>query len=159
MQELFDFFDKLGIDHKTVSHPPMFTVDEGKAFRDAIPGLHCKSLFLKDKKDQLYLVVMPGDARADLGKLEKEIGSARLSFGKPELMQDILKVTPGSVTPFALINDKDRKIRVVLDRDMLKSELVNYHPLRNDQTTTIRADALVKFIEALGYEAQIVSCG
>src|SRR5271156_2051816 len=96
-ERLFAFFDELGIAHSTLEHPPFFTVEEGRAWHDKIPGLHCKNLFLKDKKHKIWLIVMPGDKRADINCLEKRIHAARLSFGKPELLQEVLGLTPGSV--------------------------------------------------------------
>lgn len=158
-EDLFAFFDKLGIEHSTLSHPPVFTVEEGKGWHDKIPGMHCKNLFMKDKKKKLWLIVMPGDKRAHLAQLMREIGSARLSFGKPELLEEVLNITPGSVTPFALMNDTERQVTVVLDTDMMAAEQVNFHPLSNDASTTIKADDLMKFIKQLGYDPILADCG
>jgi Ala-tRNA(Pro) deacylase len=155
-EQLFAFFDELGIAHSTVEHPALFTVEDGRAWWHKIPGLHCKNLFLKDKKDKIWLVVMPGDKRADIGRLEKRIGAARLSFGKPELLLEVMGLTPGSVTPFGLINDSQKRITIVLDRDVANSAMVNFHPLRNTASTSIRAEDLVKFIKKLGYDPLIV---
>jgi len=155
-ERLFAFLDELGIAHGTVDHPPLFTVEEGRAFWHKIPGLHCKNLFLKDKKDKIWLVLMPGDKRADINRLEKQIGSARLSFGKPELLMEVMGLTPGSVTPFGLLNDTQKRITVVLDGALVRSESVNFHPLHNAASTTIRTEDLVKFIKTLGYEPLIV---
>jgi len=158
-EELFAYFDELGIEHSTVKHRPLFTVEDGRDLHHTIPGLHCKNLFLKDKKGQAWLVVMPGDKRAHIGKIEKRAGAARCSFGKPELLMEVLGVTPGAVTPFALINDTARRVRVVLDTDMLQAGKVNFHPLRNDVSTTIATTDLMKFIKALGYEPILADCG
>ena len=155
-EQLFAFFDRLGIAHSTVEHPPLFTVEEGREWWDKIPGLHCKNLFLKDKKNKIWLVVMPGDKRADINRIEKNIGAARISFGKPELLLEVMGLTPGSVTPFGLINDTQKRITVVLDRDIVKSQQVNFHPLHNAASTTIHSDDLLKFIKALEYEPLIV---
>ena len=124
-----------------------------------IPGLHCKNLFIKDKKDKIWLIVMPGDKRADLNRLEKCLGAPRFSFGKPELLLEVLGITPGSVTPFALINDAQKRVTVVLDDEMLRSEQVNFHPLHNAASTTIASADLVKFVKARGYEPIITDCG
>jgi len=158
-EQLFAFFDQHGIEHATVVHKPLFTVEDGRDVWHSIPGLHCKNLFLKDRKDKIWLVVMPGDKRADLNKLEKRIGAPRFSFGKPELLLEVLKLTPGSVTPFALINDTDKRVTVVLDEEMLQSEKVNFHPLHNAASTTIRSADLLKFVKALSYEPVVVNCG
>jgi Ala-tRNA(Pro) deacylase len=116
-------------------------------------------LFLKDKKDKIWLAVMPGDKRADLNRLEKRVGAARLSFGKPELLLEVMGLTPGSVTPFGLINDQRRQITVVVDEDLPKSEWVNFHPLHNAASTTLRSADLLRFMRALGYDPLIVDCG
>lgn len=158
-EQLFAFFDKLEIKHSTVSHPPLFTVEEGRDWHDKIPGLHCKNLFMKDKKGKIWLAVMPGDKRADLGKLEKRIGAARLSFGKPELLLEVLGITPGSVTPFAILNDIEKRVTVVLDADMLKSDMVNYHPLVNTASTTLSTNDLIKFFNAVGHKPVVADCG
>ena len=158
-EQLFAFLDRLGIAHTTIEHRPLFTVDDGRDLHDSIPGLHCKNLFLKDKKGKLWLVVMPGDKRAKLTRLEKRIGAARLSFGKAELLDEALGITPGAVTPFALMNDTARRVTPVLDTDMMGHETINFHPLRNDASTAIRAEDLMKFIKALGHDPLLANCG
>lgn len=158
-EDLFAIFDRLGIAHSTLAHPPIFTVEEGRAWHDRIPGVHCKNLFLKDKKDRIWLVVMPGDKRAGLNRLEKRVQAARLSFASPELLWDVLGLTPGSVTPFGLINDRQRRVTVVVDEDIPKRESVNFHPLHNAASTTLRSADLLRFMRALGYDPLIVDCG
>ncbi len=151
--ELFARLDALGIHHRTVEHPPLFTVEDSKALRGSLPGAHCKSLFLKDKKGALWLVVCLEDRRLDMKGLSDAIGSARLSFGKPDLMERVLGVTPGSVTPFALINRTAGDVRVVLDVAMLRDyETLNYHPLVNTQTTAIASSDLLPFVAGCGHE-------
>jgi len=155
-QELFALLDQLGIAHETTEHPPIFTAEEGHALAARIPGRACKNLFLKDKKGVLWLVVLPADKKADLNTLEKKLHSARLSFGNPTLLGEVLGITPGSVTPFALINDNERRVTPVLDAEMMQAGLVNYHPLRNDASTTLQADDLLKFIAFFGYKPVIL---
>ncbi len=106
--DLFAMLDRLGIKTATTEHPPLHTVEESQALRGEIAGGHTKNLFLKDKKDQVFLVVAEEDAAIDMKSLHKRIGSARLSFGKPELLIELLGVVPGSVTPFGVINDHRR---------------------------------------------------
>ena len=154
--ELFALFDSLGIEHSTVEHPPFFTVEEGRPWHDRIPGLHGKNLFIKDRKGGIWLVVMPAEKRADLGWLEKAVAAPRFSFARPEVLQEVLGLTPGSVTPFGLINDKQRRVAVILDEALLDSEWVNYHPLHNAASTTIRSADLVRFVRALGYDPIII---
>lgn len=158
-EQLFSLFDQLDIKHQTIEHPPLFTVEQGRDWHHKIPGLHCKNLFLKDKKGNIWLVVMPGDKRAHLSYLEKTLGAGKLSFAKPELLMEIMGIAPGSVTPFALINDAARRTSVVLDSDMMQAPLVNFHPLRNDASTAVTSADLLKFIKHLGYAPVIVNCG
>lgn len=153
--------DALGIRYQTLHHEPVFTVQESQHLRApggllAGPGGHCKSLFLKDRKAQLWLVVCLEHRRLDMKALQGAIGAARLSFGSPELLFEVLGVRPGSVTPFALVNDTAHQVRVVLDRDMLALDPLHYHPLRNDMTTRIAPADLLRFISACGHQPLLV---
>lgn len=155
--ELFRLLTELGIDHKTVEHPPLFTVEESRRLRGEIPGGHTKNLFLKDKKGRLFLVVALESADIDLKKIHTRIGaSGRVSFGKAELLVEALGVQPGAVTPFGLINDKEQRVTAVFDAAMMAEEVLNYHPLVNTATTAIRRDDLVAFARACGHEPQIL---
>lgn len=147
----------LGIAVTTHRHPPLFTVEDSKALRGDLPGGHCKSLFLKDRKGQYWLVVTGEDQPVDLKALARRIGAAPLSFARPERLMEILGVVPGSVTPFALINDRSTQVRVVLDRDMLTRAPLNYHPLVNTATTAIAPDDLIAFIRACGHVPAVVA--
>lgn len=155
--DLFRQFADLGIETVTVEHPPLFTVEQSQGLRGTIAGLHSKNLFLKDKKGALFLVVAEEDAAIDLKKLHERIGaSGRLSFGPAELMLELIGVTPGSVTPFGLINDPEGRIRVVLDARLAGDEPVNFHPLVNTATTTIAAADLLAFLRATGHEPMLL---
>ncbi len=153
--QLLQHLDDLGIKTSTTQHEAVFTVEQARALRGEIPGGHCKNLFLKDKKGALWLVVCLEDAVIDLKALPSVIGAARISFGKAELLREVLGVEPGSVTPFALINDKDHRVNVVLDEKMMQAQVVNYHPLVNTATVTLTPDDLLKFISACGHEPQV----
>src|SRR3954447_12481981 len=146
-EDLFAYLDRLGIQHSTVSHPPLFTVEQSQALRGRIPGGHTKNLFLKDKKDALFLVVAHEDARIDLKGLHRLLGaSGRFSFGSANLLQEVWGVLPGAVTPFGAINDEAGRVTVVLDSDLMGHALVNAHPLVNTSTTTLTAADLIKFL-------------
>ena len=154
--ELFAYLDSLGIAHQTVRHPPVFTVEEARALRGQVPGGHTKNLFLRDKKGALFLVVAPEDAAIELKSLHRLLGaSGRFSFGSAELMRETLGVEPGSVTPFAVINDKAGRVTVILDAAMMAHDLLNFHPLVNTGTTTISREGLLKFLEATGHRPRI----
>jgi Ala-tRNA(Pro) deacylase len=156
-EELFAFLDGLGIAHKSVSHPPLFTVEQSQALRGQIPGGHTKNLFLKDKKDALFLVVAEEDAAIELKSLHRALGAGgRFSFGSADLLHDVWGVTPGSVTPFGAINDKAGHVTVVLDAAMMEHAVLNYHPLVNTMTTALARDDLVKFLEATGHPPRIL---
>ena len=153
---LFARLDALGIAHRTYSHPPVFTVEEAKSLRGTLSGGHCKSLFLKDKKGGLWLAVALEECRVDLKALADSIGAPRFSFGSAELLFAVLGVRPGSVTPFAAINDGEGRVTVVLQRAMLAHDPLNYHPLENDRTTAIAPGDLVRFLDASGHPPRIV---
>ena len=150
--DLFAYLDSLGIRHTTTQHRPVFTVEEGADLKAKMPGGHTKNLFLKDKKGALFLLCALGDSAIDLNAVSKVVGAGRFSFGSAERLQENLGVTPGSVTIFALINDPERKVTLLLDEGFFAHDPVNFHPLRNDATTAISPADLLKFIRALGRE-------
>ncbi len=149
-EDLFARFDALAIPYANTAHRPVFTVEEGADLKAAMPGGHSKNLFLKDKKGKLFLLCALGDSAIDLNAVSKLIGAARFSFGNAELLMQHLGVTPGSVTLFALINDPQRNVTLLLDEGFFGYDLVNFHPLRNDATTAITPADMLKFIESLG---------
>lgn len=154
--DLFALLDHLGVKHETLDHPAVFSVGEGGDIKAKLPGAHTKNLFLKDAKDQLWLVSAEGHAQIDLKRLHTVIGSARLSFGNAKLMAQTLGVSPGSVTAFGLINDTDRRVRFVLDRTLAEAEMVNFHPLTNTATTTVTREGFAAFLAGLGVTPVIV---
>ena len=155
--DLLAYLDRLGIATVTFDHPPLFTVEQSRALRGAIPGGHTKNLFLKDKKDAVFLVVAEEDAEIDMKRLHDRIGSARLSFGRPQLLAELLGVTPGAVTPFGVVNDRSGRVAVILDEPLMRHERLNFHPLDNSATTTIGRDDLLTFLKATGHEPRTVA--
>jgi len=154
--ELFAYLDNLGIAHRTVSHPPVFTVEEARALRGQVAGGHTKNLFLRDKKGVPFLVVAGEAAAIELRGLHRLLGATgRFSFGSADLMRELLGVAPGSVTPFAVINDTARRVTVVLDAAMMAHPVLNFHPLVNTGTTTISREGLLKFLESTGHLPRI----
>ena len=154
--DLLAFLAAHGVDQTTHEHSAVFTVGEGEAIKLAIPGAHTKNLFLKDAKDQLWLISAEGHAQVDLKRLHTVIGSARLSFGSPQLMAETLGVAPGSVTAFGLVNDAGRRVRFVLDRTLAEAEAVNFHPLTNTATTTLSRSGFARFLAVLGVMPLVV---
>lgn len=158
--DLFDFLASHDIEVTTVDHPPLYTVEDAKMLRGALDGAHTKNLFLKDKKGQLFLVVIEADASVDLKAIPQIIGAhGRVSFGSPGLLLELLGVVPGGVSPFGAINDVGRRVTIVLDAALLHSEKLNHHPLVNTKTTTIRRDDLLRFLRATGHEPMILAVG
>ena len=153
--DLFAFLDRLGIPHRTVTHPPLFTVEQSRAIADRVPGGHSKNLFLKDTRGTLYLIVLLEDARVNLKAVPGIVGCGRLSFGSAELLREALGVEPGSVTPFSLINDRDRRVTPIFDAAMMERPLLNFHPLVNTITTSIARDHLLTFAAATGHSPLI----
>lgn len=156
-QDLHRFLDELGISHTTKQHPPVFTVAESESLRDEIPGGHTKNLFVKDKKDQFFVLTVEERAVVDLKTVHKLIGaSSRVSFGSPEKMMDYLGVIPGSVTVFGAINDTTGQVTFVLDEELMRHEIINGHPLSNDATTSIGRDDLIRFLKATGHDPLVL---
>lgn len=157
--DLFGRLAALDIETTTIEHPPVATVDDNKAVRGALPGGHTKNLFLKDKKGGLWLIVALEDRAVDLKDLRRRLAAPPLSFARPELLRGVLGVEPGAVTPFAVINDRDARVRLVLDAGMLAVDPLNFHPLVNTQTTAIRPADLLRFFAATGHAPLLLDLG
>jgi Ala-tRNA(Pro) deacylase len=153
-QDLLTLLDSLSIAHATHRHAPVFTVAESQELRGALPGGHSKNLFLKDKKDRYLLAVVDEARRVELKALGRAPGLAfdRLSFASAERLAEVLGISPGSVTPFALMNARGRRdLTVVLDAALMRHNSLNFHPLHNAATTAIAADDLIAFIRHCGF--------
>ncbi len=145
----------LGIAATTLEHRAVFTAEELTAEVGHLPGVHVKNLFLCDAKKKMWLVTAPAERRIDLKKLAGVIGAARLSFGSAERLQRTLGVTPGSVTPFAVINDPGREVQLILDAAMMEAPVINAHPLLNTMTTSLTPAELRRFVEACGHQPRV----
>ena len=156
-KELFERLRKLDITTTTYEHPAVFTVAEAKQHRPSEPATHVKNLFLRNKKKKMWLVVAEEDRAIDLKALGKRIGAGHVSFARPERLMTYLGVTPGSVTPFALINAAPEHVSVVFDRELIDAKLpVHAHPLVNTMTTAIAPDDLLRFCRECGHEPEVV---
>jgi Ala-tRNA(Pro) deacylase len=156
--DLFALLDRLRIPYATTPHEAVFTVAESAGVKERIPGGHSKNLFLKDKRGRLFLVVAGADTPIDLKRLHEALGAAgRLSFGSAELLAARLGVAPGSVTPFAAMNDAPPAVEVILDAALMAHERVNFHPLVNTATTTVTREDLVRFLEATGHPPRVLA--
>ncbi len=154
--ELLNVLTQIDIGFTNHEHPAVFTVDEADLHHKGIDGVHSKNLFFKDKKKNLFLVITLSDKPIKIKEVAKKIGAKSPSFGKPDLLAEVLGVIPGAVTPFAVINDETNRVKVILDQEMMKNDLLNFHPLVNTATTTIAARDLVKFMEHCNQEYEII---
>lgn len=151
--------DALGIEARTVTHPPVYTVEEAKALRGELPGAHIKNLFLRNKKGRMWLVTCLEDREIDLKALGAKLEAGRFSFGSAERLMTYLGILPGSVTPFAVINDKDKAVTMVLDSGVMAHALVNCHPLINNRTSAVSPQDLIRFLEAEDHAPQMIDLG
>ncbi len=155
-EELFALLDELGIAHNTTDHEPVFTVEDSAAVKAHMPGAHTKNLFLKDKGGNFFLICAESQAQIKVNKLHPHLGCKRLSFGKAEYLMEHLGVTPGSVCLFAIMNDKDANVQLIIDKTLTDADVVNFHPLLNDATTAISSEDMVKFAKATGHDPIIM---
>lgn len=154
--ELLARLDALGIAHRTVAHAPVYTVAESRELRGDFPGGHSKNLFLRNKKGRMWLVTCLEDRDIDLKRLAERLGAGRFSFASAERLMHYLGVIPGAVTPFAVVNDREGKVRMVLDAGLLDHDPLNFHPLDNGMTTAVSAADLLRFLEHAGHPPEIV---
>jgi len=153
-EKLLLLLDSLEIAYVMYRHPPLRTVEDSKAHRDNMPGLHLKNLFLRDRKKQNFLLVVEEDRKIDMKSLNQKIGCERLSFGSAERLFEMLGVRPGAVSPLTLINDPDHKVHLVLDIALRTNKVIFAHPLVNDMTLGIEGHYLLQFFGYTGHKAQ-----
>lgn len=150
--ELFAYLDAHTIAHTTHWHEATFTVEDGRDMKAAMPGGHTKNLFMKDKDGTIVLISAHAESELKLNQLHKLIGTRRLSFASAELMVELLGVTPGSVTAFALMNDRQGRVRFVVDAALMACDPINFHPLVNTGTTAISRESFRKFVALTGHD-------
>ncbi|MGE5244961.1 MAG: prolyl-tRNA synthetase associated domain-containing protein [Betaproteobacteria bacterium] len=149
---------ELGVPFERFEHPPVFTVEEASEHWRGIEAAHCKNLFLRNQKGtRHYLVIVMHSKKADLRALADQIGDGKLSFGSPERLMTHLGLTPGSVSPFGLINNHDHAVRVVIDRDLRQAARVSFHPNINTATFVISFADFERFLAACGNPVQYVT--
>ena len=142
---------ELGIAAERHEHPPVPTVEDAERYWSGIDATHCKNLFLRNQKgDRHYLVVLKHSKKADLRAVADQIGDGKLSFASPERLMKHLGLTPGSVSPFGLINDPQHSVRVVLDRDLKAAERLSFHPNINTVKFVVTAADFARFLENAG---------
>ena len=158
--DLFAYLKSLSISFETIHHPAVFTVEESKQLRGEIAGAHVKNLFLKDKKSSLFLISALEDTKTDLKTIHEVIGGqGRVSFCSADQLRENLGVEPGSVTPLAVFNDKDGRVRAILDERLMGYDIINVHPLVNTMTTSVARDDLVAFMASTGHAPLIAKIG
>ncbi|HWK48189.1 MAG TPA: prolyl-tRNA synthetase associated domain-containing protein [Stellaceae bacterium] len=153
----FAYLNDIGVAHTTIEHPPIHTIEEALPYWSQLEGVHAKNLFLKDAKGQLWLICLPAERRADLKALAPLLGAKRFSFASAELLEQVLGVRQGAVSPFALLNDRDRQVRLALDAALIEAPRLAFHPLVNTATTAVATADFLRFVEALGYRPEILT--
>ncbi len=155
-EQLIEILDDLGIEYQLYDHEPIFTVEQGEPLKKTIPGMHCRNLFLRDKKKNMFLITAANETRLDMKKLSDVIGSGRLSFGSPDRLWENLGIRPGSVNPFCIINDKDQNLRMLLDSVMMDADIINVHPMDNACTIGLAPDDLLSFLDSINHPYEII---
>lgn len=158
-EALLDKLTSLNIDFTIHRHPPLRTVEDAKALRGDMIGAHIKNLYLRDRKKHNFLLVVQEDQLIDLKALGAQIGSDRLSFGSADRLFEFLGVRPGAVSPFALINDPDQRVKLILDAELVNQPCLYAHPLVNDMTLGIKGADLMRFFVHTGHRPQLLSFG
>ncbi|MFP4097386.1 MAG: prolyl-tRNA synthetase associated domain-containing protein [Alphaproteobacteria bacterium] len=154
--DLLAYLDNLGIEYRLYEHEPIFTVEQGEPLKKTILGMHCRNLFLRDKKKNMFLITAANETRLDLKKLSDLLPSARLSFASPVRLYENLGIMPGAVNPFCIMNDKKGTIRMILDSTMMDVEIVNYHPMDNAWTIGMSPDDLLAFLDSTGHDYEVL---
>lgn len=157
--ELMAKLEELGIEYDLHRHEAVFTVAEAQKVERGMRGVHCRNLFLRDKKKNNFLVVLCNETEIDMKKLAPVIGAEKLSFGSADRLWAYLGVRPGSVCPYAIVNDRNNEVKIILEKKMMEADIVNYHPLLNTMTIGTTPANLLKFIESTNHTPHILDLG
>ena len=144
--DLFELLSVKNKDFQIHEHDPLFTVEDSENLRGEIKGAHTKNLFLKNKKNNFFLLSCDENVKVDLKKFSKSIDAKNLSFANAKYLEQLLGIKPGSVSPFALLNDKDDIVEFYLDEKLYNSEIINFHPLINTTTISLKTCKFVEFL-------------
>ena len=144
--ELFEILRNKSIEFQIHEHQPLYTVEDSEKLRGEISGSHTKNLFLKNKKNSFFLLSCDERAQVDLKQFSKSIEGKNLSFAKEEYLDKYLQIKPGSVSPFALLNDTEDEVKFYLDEKLAKSKLINFHPLINTTTISLKTNDFISFM-------------
>ena len=157
----YDFLDRLGVRYQRVDHEPAMTMEACVAIDGVLGTEMCKNLMLCNRQcTDFYLLLIPGDKPFKTSELSRQIGTSRLSFAAPEYMEQFLDITPGSLSILGLMNDRDMKVRLLIDEDVLKGEFVGMHPCINTSSLRLKTDDLVnRVIPAMDHEPRLVKLG
>ena len=155
----YDLLDRLGVLYQRIDHEPANTMEACAQIDRVLDATICKNLLLCNRQcTDFYLLMIPGDKVFKTSELSKKIGSSRLSFAKPEYMEEFLDITPGSVSVLGLMNDHDHRVKLLMDEDVLKGEYIGMHPCINTSSLRLKtADLMEKVIPAMGHEPAIVT--
>ena len=145
-KDLLEILSAKALDFQIHDHDPLFTVEDSEKLRGEIKGAHTKNLFLKNKKNNFFLFSCDENAKVDLKQFSKSIDAKNLSFANAEYLEQLLGIKPGSVSPFALLNDKDNVVKFYLDEKLFDSEIINFHPLINTTTISIKTSEFINFL-------------
>ncbi len=150
---VYDFLDRLKIDYERIDHESVMTMEACREIDRILDAMVCKNLFLcNHQKTEFYLLMLPGEKKFQAGNVSKQIGSARLSFAKEEYMEEMLDITPGSVSVLGLMNDRENHVKLLVDRSVLQTEYIGCHPCINTSSLKIRQeDMWNKIVPAMGH--------
>ena len=155
-ETLFSMLDKAGIQHHTIYHPPLRTVEDAKAVRPDTDYGHTKNLFVRNKKGAMWLLSLHEDRVVDLKQTAQQVGAGRFSFASSDRLMKYLGVIPGAVSPFSILNDMTNQVTFMIDEALMEHPKWHIHPLDNTMTTTIDRDALLEFLKAQGHEYRLL---
>lgn len=158
---VYDFLDKLNVEYHRIDHEPAFTMEVCQEIDKSLKATICKNLFLCNRqKTDFYLMMIPGDKVFKTKELSHQIGAARLSFAEPAFMESFLDITPGAASIMGLMNDKENRVRLLVDEDVLKGEFIGCHPCVNTSSLKLRTeDVFGKILEAMNHDMKVVKLG
>lgn len=156
-QKVVDQLNELGIPFQIVEHEPVLTTEQANRFIEGIEGVRTKTMFLTNKKKRnFYLVIIDDAKRLDMDVFKEIVEENRIKMASAETLNDKMMLLPGTVSPFGLLNNRDKDIQVYFDQEIVSEERMCFHPNTNEKTIFVNTEDLFTFLEVIGYEPHII---
>ncbi|MDO4604701.1 MAG: prolyl-tRNA synthetase associated domain-containing protein [Helcococcus sp.] len=156
-EKVIDKLEELNIEYDIVEHEPALTTEQADKFIEGMEGVRTKTMFLTNKKKRnFYLVIMDDYKRLDMDKFKELVGEKQIKMASEQNLYEKMKLAPGVVSPFGLLNNDDKDVQIYMDKEIVDEEIMTFHPNTNEKTMFLKTTDLFRYFDDIGYEVNVV---